>query len=288
MILDLTIAIPVKNEEQNLQACLSAIGKDLVAEIVIIDSGSSDNTKQIALINNVVVIDFVWNGTFPKKRNWFLRNYPIKTKWVMFLDADEYLTDEFKAELKSILETTTKVGYWLNYSIYFMGKKLKGGYPLKKLALFVVGAGEYEKIDEGRWSNLDMEVHEHPLLKGETGSINNKIDHHDVRGISHYLLKHSEYADWEARRYLTTHDNCALCAEWTWKQRLKYRLLRSVLIGPVYFFGCFFYYQGFRDGEVGFAFAILKMSYFTQIFCKIRELEAVMNNLSESDKKNTG
>src|SRR5690554_6283051 len=145
-MLDLTIAIPVKNEALNLPGCLQAIGSDLVRRIVVIDSGSTDQTQQVARQFGAEVVDFNWNGKFPKKRNWFLRNHRTTTKWVLFLDADEYLTDEFKAELKEKLGKGENVGYWLNYTIYFMGKKLRGGYPLKKLALFQVGAGEYEQI----------------------------------------------------------------------------------------------------------------------------------------------
>ncbi|RZK38701.1 MAG: glycosyltransferase family 2 protein [Hymenobacter sp.] len=270
--LDLTIVIPVRNEERNLAGCLEAIGPDLARRIVIVDSGSTDQTVEIAHKMGADVVDFVWNGRFPKKRNWFLQNYTPTTKWVFFLDADEYLTTDFKTELRATLqdESANKVGYWLSYTVYFLGKQLKGGYPLRKLALFRVGAGEYERIDEEQWSKLDMEVHEHPVLQGETGVIQSKIDHQDFRGVSHYVLKHNEYAGWEAARFLkanhTTSD-----ASWTWKQRLKYRLMQSIWIGPAYFCGSFFLLGGFRDGARGLAFAILKMSYFTQIYCKIKE-----------------
>jgi glycosyltransferase involved in cell wall biosynthesis len=168
-LLDLTIVIPVKNEEVNLPKCLKAIGNDLTRNIVVLDSGSTDRTKEIARRFDVELVDFHWNGRFPKKRNWYLRNYEINTKWILFLDADEYLTESFKVELRSALAKNDKQGYWLSYSVYFLGKKLKGGYPLRKLALFQVQSGEYEQIDEDRWSNLDMEVHEHPIVRGPPG-----------------------------------------------------------------------------------------------------------------------
>ena len=271
--LDLTIALPVKNEEKNLLGCLESISEDFAKHIVIIDSGSIDATIDIAKSKGVSVVNFEWDGKFPKKRNWFLRHYNLQTKWVLFLDADEYLTTEFKTELKKTLENeNSKVGFWLNYTIYFMGKKLKGGYPLNKLALFKVGAGEYEKIDEDKWSDLDMEIHEHPILKGDVGYIKSKIDHRDFRGVSHYVNKHNEYASWEAYRYMKTINDEKAKAKWTWKQKIKYKLMRSSLIGPVYFFGSYFVYGGWKDGAKGFAFAILKMAYFTQIYCKISEL----------------
>ena len=272
--LDLTIVLPVRNEERNLPGCLAAIGKTLVSKIVVVDSGSTDRTKEIAAAFGAEVVNFEWNGKFPKKRNWFLRNYTVSTKWVLFLDADEYLTAGFIKELRETLQRDDKVGYWLSYSIYFLGKKLKGGYPLRKLALFKTGAGEYEKIDEDQWSKLDMEVHEHPILNGEVGVIKSKIDHQDFRGVSHYVIKHNEYASWEAGRFLKMAGDPSISSKWTWKQRLKYRLMDSVLIGPVYFLGSFFLLGGFRDGARGWAFAVLKMSYFTQVYCKIRESKA--------------
>ena len=269
--LDLTIAIPVLNEERNLPGCLAAIGTGLASKIVLLDSGSTDSTCSIAEKFGAQVVDFKWDGKFPKKRNWFLRNYQLTTKWILFIDADEYLTENFKNEMRECLNRDDKVGYWLSYTIYFLGKQLKGGYPLRKLALFRVGAGEYERIDEDQWSKLDMEVHEHPILQGEIGVIKSKIDHQDFRGVSHYVIKHNEYASWEAGRFIKMADDPNIISKWTWKQRLKYRLMKSVLIGPAYFCGSFFLLGGFRDGARGWAFAVLKMSYFTQVYCKIRE-----------------
>ncbi|SFQ83621.1 glycosyltransferase family 2 protein [Hymenobacter arizonensis] len=270
--LDLTIAIPVRNEERNLPDCLKAIGSDLASRIVVIDSGSTDRTVEIAHSLGAEVLNFEWDGRFPKKRNWFLRNYAFTTKWVFFLDADEYLTESFKTEMREALKNSTKVGYWLNYTIHFLGRELKGGYPLRKLALFQVGSGEYERIDEDQWSKLDMEVHEHPILDGEIGVIRSKIDHQDFRGVSHYVIKHNEYAGWEAARFLKlTGNNLQPAAKLTWKQQLKYRMMKSIFMGPAYFCGSFFLLGGFRDGARGLAFAILKMSYFTQIYCKLRE-----------------
>ena len=273
--LNLTIVIPVRNEEKNLQGCLDAIGKDLARKIVVVDSGSTDNTRQIALAAGVDFIPFNWDGKFPKKRNWYLRNHPPATKWVLFLDADEFLTPGFKQELRSKLEADENVaGYWLHYTIYFLGKKLKGGYPLDKLALFRIGAGEYEKIDEERWSKMDMEIHEHPILNGPVGSIKSKIDHQDFRGVAHYVSKHNDYAWWEANRFLHALNDPAIRNSWTWKQKIKYRLMRTPMIGPAYFMGSYFLLGGFRDGARGLAFAILKMAYFTQVYCRIRELMA--------------
>lgn len=279
MPLDLTIAIPVRNEEENLPYCLQSITSNLAEKIVVIDSGSKDRTREIATEFGAEVIDFRWNGKYPKKRNWFLQNHTPSTKWILFLDADEYLTSDFKKELQEALSLDEKSGYWLNYTVYFMGRKLKGGYPLKKLALFKVGAGQYEYINEEKWSGLDMEIHEHPILNGKIGRFRSKIDHRDFRSVTHYINKHNEYAQWEAMRFLSVSDDRHK-SDWTWIQRLKYRMIQSVWIGPIFFFGSFFLLQGFRDGSRGLAFAMLKMAYYNQMYCIIQE----QKNISKRQK----
>ncbi|WP_369765671.1 glycosyltransferase family 2 protein [Flavobacterium sp. WC2429] len=275
--LSLTIAIPIKNEEKLLQGCIDAIGTDFAEKIIILDSGSTDGSLEIASRNKIEVLDFKWNGQFPKKRNWFLQDHTPSTKWVLFLDADEYLSESFKSEIRENIKNDNLVGFWLTYTRYFLGKKMKGGYPLRKLALFRVGAGEYEKIEENNWSTLDMEIHEHPVLEGQIGTIKSEIDHLDFRGISHYIIKHNEYASWEAERFVKMIENKSIDQQWTWKQKIKYKLMQTPFIGPAFFLGSYFLLGGFRDGSRGLAFSILKASYFTQIYCKIEELKLEKN-----------
>ncbi|NBB79013.1 MAG: glycosyltransferase [Verrucomicrobia bacterium] len=272
-MLDLTIAIPVKNEAANLPACLEAIGQNFARAVVVIDSGSTDGTARIASDWGARCLSFEWDGKFPKKRNWFLRNHRPDTKWVLFLDADEWLTPDFKRELAHVLANPgNRVGFWISYSIYFLGRPLRGGYPLRKLALFRVGSGEYERIDEARWSQLDMEIHEHPVLDGPVGVIRAKIDHRETRGLDQWAAKHAEYADWEARRYIARKVG-ADSAAWTLPQKIKYKLMDTPFLALAFFFGCYFLMLGFRDGYRGLAWAILKAGYFAQVYGRIQEIK---------------
>jgi hypothetical protein len=161
-------------------------------------------------------------------------------------------------------------------------QKLRGGDAFRKLALFRVGAGEYEKIEEDNWSHLDMEVHEHPVLEGSIGEISAPIEHNDFRGLKHYIAKHNEYSSWEAARYL----RLAGCEggnvgrfegqEWenlTARQKKKYGNLAKWWFAPAYFMVSYFLKKGFIDGAVGFHFSLLKAVYFYQIRLKIREAQ---------------
>ena len=91
--LPVTVAIPVKNEEANLAACLDRLHR--FAEIVVIDSGSTDGTRDIAASFGARIGEFAWDGGYPKKRNWFLLNAPPTQPWVLFLDADEVVDETF-------------------------------------------------------------------------------------------------------------------------------------------------------------------------------------------------
>lgn len=266
-----TVVVPVLNEARNLPACLSRLRR--FAKVVVVDSGSTDGTCEIAERHGAEVVHFRWDGRFPKKRNWMLRHHPFETEWILFLDADEYVDDAFCDELVAVLPHTRHVGMWIDYRNHFMGRYLRHGERFTKLALIRHGAGEYERIDEARWSHLDMEVHEHPVLNGTTGRIRTRVDHDDYKGLHSYIRKHNEYSSWEARRYMRLLEQDRDAREhFTRRQRFKYDLLSRWWLAPLHFLTNYVGRLGFADGRAGFAFALLKAIYFFQIRLKIIEL----------------
>jgi glycosyltransferase involved in cell wall biosynthesis len=86
----ISILIPAKNESANLAACLESCR--FADEIVVIDSASTDGTREIAARFGAIVVDFKWDGRFPKKKNWALAQVPWRHEWVFILDADERIT----------------------------------------------------------------------------------------------------------------------------------------------------------------------------------------------------
>ena len=270
-LLPVTVVVPVKNEARYLPACLA--GLDDFEEVVVVDSDSSDATISIARSNGAKVIQFRWNGKFPKKRNWMLQTFPFLTPWVLFLDADEIVTSEFKAELRSTLRNTEMIGFWLRYRNHFLGRILKRGVEQRKLALFRIGAGHFERIEDDRWSALDMEVHEHPVLHGSVGEIRAPLEHKDFRGLHHFIARHNEYSSWEAHRYLALRGDLKAWSQLTRRQKLKYKYLPRWWFAPAYFLAAYLVKRGFLDGWPGFVYAAMKMEYFFQIYCKIHTLE---------------
>lgn len=268
--LPLTVVIPVLNEARNLPHCLRALKN--TARVIVIDSGSTDETVKIAQEFGASVLNFDWNGQYPKKRNWYLIHHTPMTPWVLFLDADEMVTDNFLDELKIVLSNENLSGYWIKYTNYFLGKELKYGLPQKKLALFRVGKGLYERIEENMWSSLDMEIHEHPVIDGKIGTLKSLVDHRDFQGVGKFLQRHVDYAKWEAQR---THKLGKIDSpNWqslTKRQKFKYKHLSRWWFPGFYFINAYLLRAGFLDGKAGLHYAYYKMWYFNSIRLMIKE-----------------
>ena len=265
-----TVVVPVKNEAKNLPRCLERLTRFF--KVIVVDSGSEDGTADVAASLGAEVVQFRWDGHFPKKRNWFLDNHQLETEWVLFLDADEFISDEFCDEVAKAIATQSHVGYWLTFHNWFLGRFLRHGDPFAKLALLRPDAGRYERIDEDRWSHLDMEIHEHPVLEGSIGTITSPIDHDDRRGLDSYLGKHNEYSSWEAKRYLALGEQGS--DAWnalTDRQRSKYRRIEKWWFPLAYFTLSWIVKRGFLDGRAGFVLAKLKAQYYYHIQLKVRE-----------------
>jgi len=270
--LPLTVVIPAKNEERNLPRCLEALKG--FAKTLVVDSGSVDATREIAHRYGAGFVTFEWNGRYPKKRNWVLLTRHVKTEWVLFLDADELLTAPAREEIAHAVMAGEHVGYWVNYTNYFLGRRLKGSVPQRKLALFKVGAGLYEHVEEEFWSNLDMEVHEHPIIQGSVGCIRSPLEHNDDRGIDSFVDRHRAYARWEAHRLLLLEQQKGGRDHLTRRQRFKYSKIERWWYPWAYFVYAYFIRCGFRDGAVGFYYAFYKAWYFVSVRLEIAELRA--------------
>ena len=90
-----SVIIPIKNEAVNLPRCLDCV--KWADEIFVVDSQSTDGSIAIAQDFGAKVVQFEFNGTWPKKKNWALENLAFRNEWVFILDADEVLPPEGKA-----------------------------------------------------------------------------------------------------------------------------------------------------------------------------------------------
>jgi len=141
-----SVLIPAKNEQANLPACLTSLSR--ADEIFVVDSQSNDNSVEIAKSYGANVIQFKFNGHWPKKKNWSLDNLPFRNEWVLIVDCDERITPELWEEIEQAINQDEYSGYYLNRRVFFLGKWIRygGKYPDWNLRLFKHKKGRYENL----------------------------------------------------------------------------------------------------------------------------------------------
>ena len=120
-----SVLIPAKDEELNLPACLESVSR--AGEIFLVDSHSSDRTVAIAESFGVQVVQFDFNGGWPKKKNWSLENLPFRYEWVLIVDCDERITQELWEEIALAIQDLNYSGYYLNRKVFFLGQWIRYG-----------------------------------------------------------------------------------------------------------------------------------------------------------------
>jgi glycosyltransferase involved in cell wall biosynthesis len=273
----LSVLVPIRNEAANLKRCLDSV--TWADEIFVVDSQSTDNSNEIAASAGAKVIQFHFNGTWPKKKNWSLRNLPFRHEWVFILDADEVLPPEAEGEFREIVSRSDNpfAGYWINRRFQFMGKWLKHAYyPNWNLRLFKHALGSYEKLTDLDTASGDNEVHEHVVVQGPTGKLRSEMDHYAFPSVEVFVEKHNRYSNWEARVAVAgaldragerlQNEDAGL------RRRLK-RLSKSIPFRPLLRFCYVYFWQlGFLDGREGYYFARLHGFYEFLSVAKTYEL----------------
>jgi len=147
MKVPVSILIPIRNEANNLPRSLASVA--WADEIFVVDSESTDGSQEIARMAGATVVQFRFNGIWPKKKNWALENLTFRNEWVFILDADEVLAPDTEEEIRAIIAGQGKgcAGYWINRRFMFMNTWLKHAYyPNWNLRLFQHRLGRYGEV----------------------------------------------------------------------------------------------------------------------------------------------
>lgn len=191
---DITALIITKDEEKNISDCIASIA-DFATRILVVDSGSQDQTQSIAesLGAEVYFHEF---ETHAKQRNWAIDNLNITTQWILRIDADERFTPALCAELEELMAAHADDdvnGFTVEAWLYFMGRRLTHGKGRKrKLIVFKTGKGRIE----------DRKMDEHTILtEGTSLVVKEKFLHYDYKDLDTYVRKLNWYATREMQDY---------------------------------------------------------------------------------------
>jgi glycosyltransferase involved in cell wall biosynthesis len=296
--LPITVIIPTRNEEKNLPECLRSVG--WADQVFVVDSRSTDRTAQIAREHGAEVVVFDYDGGWPKKKNWAIRNLPIRNPWFLILDADERVDDALRDEMEVAILRHDIDGYYLRWRFIFLGRWMRHSWSHGwMLRLVRTGRGEYEDLGmrgEGGWDN---EVHENIVVEGKTGRLSGWLTHDSNESLSYWIRKQNEFSDWNAERRLRQiAEGMPAISEVLSGDPLRHRkflkalFLRMPLKPVLMFLYLYVARLGFLDGQSGLYFCALRAAHELNVSAKLFELRlsrlSVASSINGSSRSDGG
>jgi (heptosyl)LPS beta-1,4-glucosyltransferase len=230
----ITATIIAFNEESNIRAACESV--DWTDEVIVVDSESTDSTREIATALGARVIIHQWPG-FAAQKQFAVEQ--AKHEWILSLDADERVSDELRSaivSLKSGSESDLGDGYLIARRSYYQGRWIRGGgwYPDRQLRLF--------KKSEGYWKM--RLIHESVTMKpgSRTDTLPGDLLHYGVRDAAyHHRMIGERYAPLAARQMF--------------EEGRRTSRLAVATAGPAAFVRSLILKGGFRDGFAGWSIA---------------------------------
>ena len=238
--MNISATIVTLNEERNIARALESL--NCVDEIVVVDSGSTDRTVEMATRRGVRVIQHEWPG-YAAQKNFAAAS--AKHDWILSIDADEALSEELQAEVAQLrgLEPACQ-GYSMPRLAHYLGRWIthSGWYPDRKVRLY----------DRRRASWKGEHVHESVVVDGATSELHGKLLHFTCDSLSAHLRTIDRYTTLAARG-------------------ARQRGLGYLMISPMWtFIRSYVVQRGFLDGPQGFAIAWMAALYTFLKYAKAR------------------
>lgn len=264
-MIPVSVIVTTRNEAAQIGRCLAALKN--FSETVVVDSGSDDETQELARAAGARVAGFTWNGNYPKKRQWCLDHLSLKHDWIFFVDADEVVTPELASEIAALFASgPAYAGYFVKGRYVLEGTVLRHGLQNNKLCLFDRRRMEFPAVDDLDIPGMgEMEGHYQPVLKAghageKTGALRHALLHYAYE--RNWTARHERYAAWERgmnRKGAWPRDPVAA------RQFLK-RVFRALPARPVWaFLHCYVVKGGLLDGRAGLRLACDRFRYYRLI-----------------------
>ena len=230
-MIPLSVTIITKNEEKNIARTIGAV-HGWANEVIVVDSGSTDGTIEIAKALGAEVIHHDWLG-YGQQKNFAHKK--TKNEWVLNLDADEVLTPELKEEIELAIQKKSAMnGYYISRKSYYLGRWIRfdGWYQSRVVRL--------SRKQSSQWS--EPSVHEQLLVNGDLGILKNPLDHYTFTSIENHVSTNIKYAKQGAVQLIAAN---------------RFIGVLPLVLKPFWkFIMTYFIQLGFLDGVRGFIISI--------------------------------
>lgn len=260
-----TVVVLTRNEEKHIARAVDSASD--FAEVIVVDSNSTDKTIEIAEAQGARTLNFTWNGRYPKKKEWALGT--ASHDWVIYLDADEFLDAELVGEISAVVGDPSVSAFEVPLRYFWMGQELKHGHKVSKRIGIRRSKSRWPQPRDLHVANMwEVEGHYQPqVLDGRVATLGSKLGHSDEDGLYDYFARHNRYSDWEAHM-LAEKDE-----ESTISRSSLGRLAAHLPAKPLIFFAYSYLFRfGFLDGKAGLSYAMALSFYYWQIGLKTQEV----------------
>ncbi|WP_238325940.1 glycosyltransferase family 2 protein [Bryobacter aggregatus] len=240
----ISAAIITFNEERNIGRAIESLR--CCDEILVIDSGSSDRTVELAKIHGATVIETFWRG-YAAQKNFAAES--CQHDWVLSIDADEALSESLEGEIWQLKKNGPSFdGYTMPRLAQYLGRWIlhSGWYPDRKVRLF--------HRSKAKW--VGEYVHESVVVEGRVGHLETNLLHYTCSSLSEHLKSMDRYTTLAAEQIVAT------------RKPIRWR---NMAIDPAWtFFKSYFIQRGFLDGAEGLAIAYMAGIYTFLKYAKAR------------------
>lgn len=272
----LTVIILARDEALHITRAIASL-RGLKARVVVVDSGSGDDTVALAKAAGAEVLSNPWQG-YARQFNWALRQIRETSDWVLRLDADEVLDARLVDSINNGLADPPPdvVGFTIDRFMTFQGRLIRFGgvFPVRILRLFRADRGSCE----ARWMD------EHIVVDGKIGHLRGALIDDNQKPLSWWTDKHNTYANREALDMLLPDhrsDDAKLGSAAGTKRWIKqnvYAGLPAGLRAMLYFLYRYVIRFGFLDGRAGTTFHVLQGFWYRYLVdAKINEVRGYMS-----------
>jgi len=228
----LSVVIITKNEEMNIGRCLTGV-REIADEVIVVDSGSSDRTVDIARNLGARVYHQDWLG-FDKQKN-YAASLAVMD-YILFLDADEEVSDDLRSSIREALVKKDCVGWKIHRKTYYLGKVLHHVWHREWLLRLV-------KRGEG---HFEGDIHEKMICKGKIGKLQGPVLHYSYKSLADQINRLADYAR-----------QTAILME---KEGYKFHFY-NLILNPLWAFLKVFLRGGFMEGYRGILIAVFEATY---------------------------
>lgn len=225
-----SVLILAKNEERNIEDCIKSV--PFAEEVLVVDDFSTDRTKKLAEASGAKVVQRAMAGDWGAQQTFAIKQ--ARQPWVLFLDADERISEELACEIETVVQRNEQIAYWIQRENKFYHNKATHG---------TLRPDFVDRLFPAKDSYVEGFVHPTIITSYPNKKLHGVMYHYTYDNWDQYFGKFNNYTRLAAEKYKKEGKGC--------------NFFKDIVLRPIWaFFKIYILDRGFLDGKLGFIFSV--------------------------------